>query len=95
MKTDELMREDYESLGRLARLKWLWLYWSWRLVIWLGQRLGRWWWWNGGRQTDGDPTVCPKCRLVVRVRDCVHTYGDDGTGEVEGVDECPRCGCWL
>lgn len=96
MKTQELMTEDYRSLGPMAKAKWLWLYWTWRLVTWLGKKLGRPYWWNGGRRDDGDPTVCPECKHVLRVRDCVHTYsGWGGEDEVEGVEECPKCGSEL
>lgn len=92
MKTDELYREDYRSLPWCRRLLWLYYWYSWRLVTWLGARLGRRYWWNGGRHTDGDPTVCEECLRVFRVRDCVHTYQACGYDDVEGLEECPHCG---
>lgn len=95
MKQDCLYQEDYRSLTARKRIYWLYLWWTWRLVLWLGSKFGRPFWWCGGRHTDGDPTVCQneECRWVGRVRDCVHGYQDDGSGEdVEGVDSCPKCG---
>ena len=91
MKTKELMKADFEACGLGGKAKWLWYFWTWRLVTWLGKKCGRPWWWNGGRRTDGDPTRCEACGLVWRVRDCVHTYAG-ACGDVEPVDECPRCG---
>jgi hypothetical protein len=96
MKTDELYQEDYASLGYAAKLKWLWFWWTWRLLVWLGHKINRPWWGGNGRHSDMDPDVCPDCGRVWRVRDLVHTYADDGTGEdVVGVDECPDCGCEM
>jgi hypothetical protein len=92
VKTHELMREDYVSLRWPGRLKWLWFYWTWRLVTWIGPKLGRPYWWNGGRRYDGDPTVCQECKHVMRVRHAVHGYQSDGDGDVEGCSECPKCG---
>lgn len=93
MKTADLMQEDFESLSGWRRLHYLWLLWTWTLVLRLGRMTRHPWWWNGGRHSDGDPTVCRNCGWVGRVRDSVHGYQDDGSGEdVEGVEECPRCG---
>jgi len=92
MKCSDLMRSDYDSLPPLKKAKYVWLYFTWIVVTFVGQRVGKPHWWNGGRRTDGDPTVCPSCQHVCRVRDCVHGYQDDGLGDVEGVSECPKCG---
>lgn len=93
MKDPELMQEDFLSLRWPGRVNYLWLYWTWRLVTWIGRKLGRPWLWNGGRRTDGDPTVCEECKHVMRVRDAVHGYQSNGDGDdVEGCSECPKCG---
>lgn len=88
MKTKELYQQDYRSLPLRRRLLWLWYWWSWRFVLWLGDRLGRGYWWNGGRRYDADPTVCPGCGRVWRVRDLCHGYDHEGEPE----SECPHCG---
>ena len=96
MKTDDLYNEDYRSTRGLRRLKWFWLWWSYQFVLWLGEKTGNPYWWCGGRHTDGDPTVCQRCGYVCRRRDCVHIYQIDGAGDVERVDECPKCGStWI
>jgi hypothetical protein len=92
MKSTDLMWEDFESLPYWGKVKYFWLFLTWAIVLEIGQRVGKPHWWNGGRRTDGDPTVCKSCLYVCRVRDCVHGYQSDGLGDVEGVDECPRCG---
>jgi len=46
-----------------------------------------------GRREDTTPVVCERCGWKGTVKDSVHTYHDDGTGEdVEPTDECPNCG---
>jgi len=46
------------------------------------------------RYDDTTPVYCEDCGWKGQVRDCVHTYrGIPGTGgDVEPVDECPKCG---
>lgn len=46
----------------------------------------------GGRRYDWWPVRCHECGLVMRTKDAYHGYQDDGMGDVEPVDECPRCG---
>lgn len=92
MKTPKLYEEDYQSLPWLKRPYWLWLWYSWIFVLWIGKKTGHRYWWNAGRRSDGDPTVCDNCGWVGRVRECVHTYENDGAGDVEPIEECPKCG---
>ena len=52
------------------------------------------------RNEDPAWVECEDCHWIGQVKDCVHTYREDGTtmpdgsptGEVEPVDECPECG---
>ena len=45
------------------------------------------------RNDDTTPVICNRCGWKGQIKDMVHTYQDDGTGEdVEAVDECPTCG---
>ena len=45
-----------------------------------------------GRHTDIEPYCCERCLWSGPYRWLVHAYCDDGMGDVEPVDECPRCG---
>lgn len=46
-----------------------------------------------GRHTDVEPVRCEECGWIGRIKDCVHGYCDDGSGEdVCPEDECPFCG---
>ena len=91
MKTPELYQEDFRILPWFRKPKWLWYWWTWKLVTWLANKIGRPYIWNGGRRTDGDPTVCEDCLHVYRVRDCLHGYMFSGE-DVEASDGCPNCG---
>ena len=44
-----------------------------------------------GRRDSPKPVICV-CGWVGPMRWLIHTYADDGCGDVEPVDECPRCG---
>jgi len=46
-----------------------------------------------GRRDSPKAVWCP-CGWVGPLRWMIHTYGPDGCGDVEPVDECPRCGGW-
>ena len=46
----------------------------------------------GGRHIDWDPVHCGECGWVGPLRWAFHTYCDDHAGDVEPVDECPKCG---
>jgi hypothetical protein len=37
-------------------------------------------------------TECKDCGWLGEVREAVHAYRDDGMGDVEPIDECPKCG---
>lgn len=46
-----------------------------------------------GRRGDMTIVACERCGWSGMVKETVHGYGDDGTGEdVVPVDECPECG---
>jgi len=45
-----------------------------------------------GRREDPSPVICWRCLWAGMRRWTVHTYYDDHNGDVEPVDECPRCG---
>ena len=45
-----------------------------------------------GRHTSPKALLCVECGWAGPLRWMVHTYDDDGCGDVEAVDECPRCG---
>lgn len=74
-------------------LKYLWLLWSFNLVRYFAAKT-KWYKfkWIGGRREAGYPVICEDCGHVCRLKNAVHGYQDDGNGDVEGVDECPRCG---
>jgi hypothetical protein len=44
-----------------------------------------------GRRECPEPVVCKQCGWAGPGRRSVHTYEPDGCGDVEPVDECPRC----
>lgn len=81
---------------------WCWFYswWGCRIIklyitLWGEPRQGFFWFISrpgSGRHTDVDPVMCPRCLWAGPVRWMVHTYFDDGSGESEPIDECPRCG---
>ena len=48
-----------------------------------------------GRWESPEPVMCPRCLWAGPRRWVIHTYQDDGVGDVEPVDECPRCGCEM
>ena len=51
-----------------------------------------------GRHDSPEPIRCKECGWGGMVRWLIHTYewyGDDENGDVEPVDECPRCGGYL
>lgn len=76
----------------MRELKFWWYLWTYRLVRFIAPKLGKPYAWAGGRRTDGFPVVCEQCGHVCRLKDAHHAYQDDGAGDVEAVDECPRCG---
>lgn len=45
-----------------------------------------------GRHDSPEPTICPRCLWAGMRRWCWHGYESDGVGDVEPVDDCPRCG---
>jgi len=46
-----------------------------------------------GRHDDPTPVKCNRCGWHGQIKDMIHDYRDDGSGEdVEAVDECPECG---
>lgn len=47
---------------------------------------------GGGRHDSLRIVRCGACDHRCLEKDCAHTYQDDGDGDVEPVDECPRCG---
>lgn len=50
---------------------------------------------GGGRWEDVTPVHCPHCLWCGPTRWLVHTYGgyaDEFEDNIEGVEECPRCG---
>jgi len=47
-----------------------------------------------GRRESPEPIKC-ECGWAGMTRWLVHTYEGDGHGEVDPVDECPRCGGYL
>lgn len=70
---------------------------AWRLRQWLWRRgwrgrAMRWLPSMGGRHVDSDPVICERCLWAGMVRWTYHTYYSCADGEVEPVDECPRCG---
>jgi hypothetical protein len=48
----------------------------------------------GGRHVDWTPAECMKCGWQGPVRWLRHDYQDDGAGDVEPADYCPRCGSY-
>lgn len=44
------------------------------------------------RYTLPTAVQCSRCLWAGRSRQCVHTYEDDGNGDVVAIEECPRCG---
>jgi hypothetical protein len=48
-----------------------------------------------GRHDSPEPIRCERCGWAGAVRWLVHTYEDDGFGDVSPVDECPHCGDYL
>jgi hypothetical protein len=49
----------------------------------------------GGRHSDPDPVMCPRCLWAGPARWLVHGYASYGYEDVEPQDECPRCGYWM
>lgn len=86
--------ESYDCVARRQHFRWLWLDLSFRLMV----RVRRWFCRSEayGWCTDLYPVECGECLAVMRRKNCVRTYVDDGTGEdVFPVDECPRCGAQM
>jgi hypothetical protein len=44
-----------------------------------------------GRRESPKAMRCEDCGWIGPLRWAVHTYRNDGCGDVEGVDLCPRC----
>lgn len=45
-----------------------------------------------GRHESPEPVMCECCLWAGPRRWVIHGYQSDGDGDVEPVDECPRCG---
>lgn len=45
-----------------------------------------------GRRECPEPVVCERCGWAGPRRWARHSYQDDGCGDVEPVDKCPKCG---
>lgn len=45
-----------------------------------------------GRRESPEAIRCEECGWGGPLRWAVHTYQGDGCGDVEPVDECPKCG---
>jgi len=45
-----------------------------------------------GRHDSPKAVRCPECGWTGPLRWTIHTYADDHMGDVEPVDECPKCG---
>lgn len=45
-----------------------------------------------GRRWDVYPVGCLECGWIGRRRDMVHAYKDDGHGDSDGMEACPKCG---
>lgn len=77
---------------------WLLRYWAawvwWQIATWVNVLRGidRRWAMMFGRHDDPAPVMCDRCLWAGPRCWLVHTYRGVGEGDVEAVDECPRCG---
>lgn len=81
--------DSIENLFRfLLAAVWMFLWGTWRWLYMRPRYIAFLW----GRHESPEAVLCESCGWAGPLRWAVHTYRAAGDDDVEGIDECPRCG---